>query len=117
MWNHQIVNQGCAGTGHGFLELRASSIPTVTAEQMRKVDRVAMGEYGLLLIQMMENAGLHLADLAIRRFRPRAVAVRCGRGGNGGGGLVAARHPRQTPTPSQSRPRTPTRGRAPMPPR
>jgi NAD(P)H-hydrate repair Nnr-like enzyme with NAD(P)H-hydrate epimerase domain len=42
---------------------------------MREVDRVAMGEFGLLLIQMMENAGLHLAELAIRRFRPRAVAV------------------------------------------
>jgi NAD(P)H-hydrate repair Nnr-like enzyme with NAD(P)H-hydrate epimerase domain len=66
---------------------------------MREVDRVAMGEFGLLLIQMMENAGLHLAELAIRRFRPRAVAVLWVAQGNGGGGLVAARHPRQTPTP------------------
>lgn len=81
-----------AGEWHGFPEARASSIPSVTAEQMREVDRVAIEEYGLLLIQMMENAGLRLAELAIRRFGPGAVAVLCGRGGNGGGGLVAARH-------------------------
>jgi NAD(P)H-hydrate epimerase len=81
-----------AREGRGLPEAPASSIPTVTAEQMREVDRVAVEEYGLLLIQMMENAGHHLAELAIRRFRPGAVAVLCGRGGNGGGGLVAARH-------------------------
>lgn len=70
----------------------ASSIPAVTAEQMREVDRVAVEDLDLLLIQMMENAGVRLADLALRRFQPGAVAVLCGRGGNGGGGLVAARH-------------------------
>jgi NAD(P)H-hydrate epimerase len=59
---------------------------------MREVDRSAMEQYGLGLIQMMENAGLHLAELAIDRFRPSAVEVLCGVGGNGGGGMVAARH-------------------------
>jgi len=59
---------------------------------MREVDRVAVEELDLLLIQMMENAGVRLAELALRRFRPEAVAVLCGPGGNGGGGLVAARH-------------------------
>ncbi len=81
-----------AGQGHGIPEARASSIPTVTAEQMREVDRVAIEKFGLLLIQMMENAGLHLAELAIGRFRPSTVEVLSGIGGNGGGGLVAARH-------------------------
>lgn len=70
----------------------ASSIPAVTAEQMREVDRAAVEELDLLLIQMMENAGVHLAEVTLRRFRPEAVAVLCGPGGNGGGGLVAARH-------------------------
>ena len=70
----------------------ASSIPSVTAEQMRTVDHLAIDDYGLALIQMMENAGARLADLAIRRFRPGTVEVLCGIGGNGGGGLVAARH-------------------------
>lgn len=44
------------------------------------------------LVQMMENAGRNLAELALRRYRPDSVTVLAGRGGNGGGGLVAARH-------------------------
>ena len=69
-----------------------SSAPAVTAEQMREVDRLAVEELGLLLIQMMENAGARMAALVTGRFRPGTVVVLCGRGGNGGGGLVAARH-------------------------
>lgn len=71
---------------------RASAFPAVTAEQMREVDRVATEELGLGLIQMMENAGRHLAELVVRRFGPRTAVVLAGPGGNGGGGLVAARH-------------------------
>jgi len=69
-----------------------SSIPTVTAEQMREVDRLAVEGFGLLPIQMMENAGIRLAELVLRKFQPGTVAVLCGRGGNGGGGLGPARH-------------------------
>lgn len=76
----------------GIPTARTSSIPTVTAEQMREVDRLAVERFGLLLIQMMENAGIRLAELVLRKFQPGKVAVLCGRGGNGGGGLVAARH-------------------------
>ena len=32
-------------------------VPAVTAEQMREVDRVAVKEFGLGILQMMENAG------------------------------------------------------------
>lgn len=78
--------------GRRFPTIPASSVPAVTAEQMREVDRVAVEEIGLLLLQMMENAGVRVAELVLDRFRPHAVAVVCGRGGNGGGGLVAARH-------------------------
>jgi NAD(P)H-hydrate epimerase len=70
----------------------ASSIPAVTAEQMREVDRVAVEDFDVLLIQMMENAGARLADLVLQRFGPESVTIMSGRGGNGGGGLVAARH-------------------------
>jgi len=75
---------------------RRPSVPCVTAEQMREVDRVATEEYGLRLLQMMETAGRHLAHLARERFldgtaQGRTVLVLCGTGGNGGGGLVAAR--------------------------
>ncbi len=70
----------------------AVALPALTAEQMREVDRVAVEELGIELVQMMENAGRSLADLAIRIFGPESVTVLAGSGGNGGGGLVAARH-------------------------
>lgn len=71
-------------------------VPFVTTDQMREVDRLVVERYGIILLQMMENAGRHLAHLAQRRFlggdpRGRAVLVLAGPGGNGGGGLVSAR--------------------------
>ena len=75
-----------------FPTVPVSSTPTVTAEQMREVDRVAIDAFDVFLIQMMENAGARLADLVAGRFGPDSVTVLCGSGGNGGGGLVAARH-------------------------
>ncbi len=78
------------------LELSGVDIPFITTEQMREVDRAMVEDYGILLIQMMENAGRNLANLARRRFldgdpRGRRVLVLAGAGGNGGGGLVCAR--------------------------
>ena len=37
-------------------------VPAVTADQMREVDRIAMEEFGLGILQMMENAGRNLAE-------------------------------------------------------
>ncbi len=59
---------------------------------MREVDRLMVEDVGIDLIRMMENAGPHLAALAIDLFAPARVAVLAGPGGNGGGGLTAARH-------------------------
>jgi len=63
---------------------------------MREVDRLMIEKYGIQLIQMMENAGLNLAK-QVRRFLENSVLgqhllIASGKGGNGGGGLVAARH-------------------------
>jgi NAD(P)H-hydrate epimerase len=62
---------------------------------MREVDRIATEEYRLHLLQMMENAGRHFAHLTRTvldgDLREQTMLVLCGRGGNGGGGLVAAR--------------------------
>ncbi len=71
-------------------------IPHLTSEQMREVDRLMADKYGIELMQMMENAGRHLAALARDRFLDgdptgRDVVILAGSGGNGGGGLVAAR--------------------------
>lgn len=61
-------------------------------EQMREVDRIMIEDLHIELIQMMENAGRNLAQLTLARFSPARVLVLAGPGGNGGGGLVAARH-------------------------
>jgi len=67
-------------------------VPAVTAAQMREVDRAMTEDFSIELVQMMENAGRNLADLAWTRYRPGTVVVLAGPGGNGGGGLAAARH-------------------------
>jgi NAD(P)H-hydrate epimerase len=67
------------------------SVTAVTADEMRDVDRVAVEEIGLQLLQMMENAGRTLA-WHVRALRESDVIVVAGNGGNGGGGLTCARH-------------------------
>jgi NAD(P)H-hydrate epimerase len=77
-------------------------VPAVTADQMRAVDRMAVEEFGLGILQMMENAGrnlaLHVMDMLDRDKaspgggRRGEVTVLAGSGGNGGGGLCCARH-------------------------
>lgn len=63
---------------------------------MVEVDRLMISDYGIELIQMMENAGHNLAELTGRllgaSLSGRSICVLCGRGNNGGGGMVAARH-------------------------
>jgi NAD(P)H-hydrate epimerase len=63
---------------------------------MVEVDRLMVQLYGIELIQMMENAGRNLALLAREMLdgevADRPIVVLAGRGNNGGGGLVAARH-------------------------
>jgi NAD(P)H-hydrate epimerase len=69
-------------------------VPAVTAEQMREVDRIAVEEFGLGILQMMENAGRNLAESVMDMLESvrGEVTVLAGSGGNGGGGLCCARH-------------------------
>jgi NAD(P)H-hydrate epimerase len=74
----------------------SGEIPYLTTEQMVEVDRAMIEDYGISLVQMMENAGRNLAHLARDRFlggdpRGKRVVILAGSGGNGGGALVAAR--------------------------
>lgn len=77
-----------------------ASYPTVSAEnvgwidtvQMIEVDRVMIEDLGINLFQMMENAGRNLARVALECFDTHKPVIAFGSGGNGGGGLVAARH-------------------------
>jgi NAD(P)H-hydrate epimerase len=76
---------------------RESELPTITADQMAKVDQIMMGELGLNVLQVMELAGWAVAAFARERFlendpREQHILVLAGSGGNGGDGMVAARH-------------------------
>ncbi len=68
------------------------TLPVVTADQMREVDRIMMEDIGIGILQMMENAGRSLADLCLELYSPASVTILAGPGGNGGGGMAAARH-------------------------
>ncbi len=71
-------------------------VPAVTTDQMREIDRIAVEETGPNLFQMMENAGRNLALLAMeileKDWAQAKIVVLAGSGGNGGGGICAARH-------------------------
>src|SRR5262245_56581236 len=81
--------------GRLFPRIDAQAVPWVSVEQMREVDRIMVEELGISLVRMMENAGRSLAQLARDLLggdtRARSFLVLAGPGGNGGGGLVAAR--------------------------
>ncbi|HEY5207790.1 MAG TPA: NAD(P)H-hydrate dehydratase, partial [Roseiarcus sp.] len=63
----------------------------LTPAEMSKVDRLAISA-GTPGIQLMERAGLAVADEAARLAKSRGrIAVLCGPGGNGGDGFVAGR--------------------------
>ena len=66
---------------------------SLTREQVRAVDRIAIEEFGVPGVVLMENAGL-LASLRILEQLGASrgpVAVLCGGGNNGGDGYVIAR--------------------------
>lgn len=82
--------------GISFLTDRGIEVPAITTDQMRQVDRIAIEETGPNLFQMMENAGRNLALSAIdwlgKGWQSANIIVLAGTGGNGGGGICAARH-------------------------
>jgi ADP-dependent NAD(P)H-hydrate dehydratase / NAD(P)H-hydrate epimerase len=62
----------------------------LTPEQMREVDRLSTTPTLIL----MENAGMRVVEVLEDRFEnldELAIAVLCGKGNNGGDGLVVAR--------------------------
>lgn len=72
------------------------SVPAVTAAEMLAIDRIAVEQSGPTLLQMMEHAGTDLAltalDMLGEAWRDARILVLVGTGGNGAGGVCAARH-------------------------
>lgn len=78
-----------------FLTESGIRVPNVTVEQMKEIDRISVEETGPNLFQMMENAGRNLTELTMKVLgkKPnKEILVLAGKGGNGGGGICAARH-------------------------
>ncbi len=75
-------------------------LPVLTAGEMKRLDAEATLAYGIPSLQLMENAGRAVAAETLKFAaeelckKPAGlnVAVCCGRGNNGGDGLVAARY-------------------------
>ncbi|HVX32500.1 MAG TPA: NAD(P)H-hydrate dehydratase [Solirubrobacterales bacterium] len=61
------------------------------AAGMRSVDRWAIEEQGVDSLELMESAGRAVAEVVARLAPEGPVRVVCGKGNNGGDGLVAAR--------------------------
>ncbi len=67
----------------------------LTGEQMRAADRHAIDVLGIPSLDLMEAAGAGIADQllsSVPDLREKTAVVVCGKGNNGGDGLVIARH-------------------------
>lgn len=63
-----------------------------TAAQVRELDRIAIEEFAIPGIELMQRAGKAAYDEMRRRWpKARRIAVLCGTGNNGGDGFVLAR--------------------------
>jgi NAD(P)H-hydrate epimerase len=64
-----------------------------TAAQMREIDRRTI-EMGIPGVVLMENAGHRVVELLAEKFAPleaQRIVILCGKGNNGGDGMVVAR--------------------------
>jgi len=76
-------------SGYAYSTSGGTAIPAVSEDQMREVDRIAVEDFGLGVLQMMENAGRNLALTAMEMIdgTQGEVVILAGSGGNGGGGI------------------------------
>ena len=72
-------------------------MPSLTRAQSREIDRIAIDDWHLPGIVLMENAARGITDVAARLLRAshlpqNAISIVCGPGNNGGDGFAVARH-------------------------
>lgn len=76
------------------MEAGATFPRLVTGAQMRAIDQYTIDRCGISGVELMERAGARVVETIEHRFdglQGLSVAVVCGKGNNGGDGLVAAR--------------------------
>ena len=70
----------------------AKGLRPLSRAEVREVDRLAIEDYGLPGVVLMENAGAGAARLLESLGIDGPVVIACGKGNNGGDGFVIARH-------------------------
>jgi len=66
-------------------------VKIVSSNEMRRIDRLTIDDYGVPSLVLMERAGFAVASKVRELFPPQKVIVLAGKGNNGGDGLVIAR--------------------------
>lgn len=66
----------------------------LTAAEMQRIDRFITDRYGVPSLTLMENAGRGVVEFLVARLAPlesHRIVILCGKGNNGGDGMVVAR--------------------------
>jgi NAD(P)H-hydrate epimerase len=66
----------------------------LSASEMQRIDRLTTERYGIPSLTLMENAGRGVVEFLTTRLAPleqHRVVILCGKGNNGGDGMVVAR--------------------------
>jgi len=78
-----------------ILSPRGPSLKILNTSQTKSIDERATRDYGIPGIVLMENAGLRVVDYLESHYENLEdwnILVLCGKGNNGGDGMVVARH-------------------------
>ncbi len=70
------------------------SMKILTSAEMQRIDRLTTERYGVPTLTLMENAGRGVVEFLNARFAPldmQRIVILCGKGNNGGDGMMAAR--------------------------
>lgn len=63
-----------------------------TAAQMREMDQIAIEEYGIPSLELMENAATTVLHVILENYpSAKRIVILCGYGNNGGDGIALAR--------------------------
>lgn len=74
------------------MKTEMNNTKSLTRAQARMLDRDAIEEIGIPSIVLMENAGQRVVEYLLPLYQKGPIIVCCGKGNNGGDGLVVARY-------------------------